>query len=385
MKWSRYRSCTTKRVEELDRVSVVLHPSITFTNMASSSPVTFAIIGTGLIGPRHASAIVNTSSAELLCLVDPNPAAVAVANQFGVPIYTSITDMLASAHKPQAAIICTPNHTHVPISKQLLTADVSVLCEKPIATDMDSAMDVLDHVKQSKAAFAVGHHRRFNRYVRATKAALPSLGRIIAISGLWTICKPPEYFEGVGQWRKDGTNGGPILINFVHDIDILQYLLGPIVRVSAEETIKQRGFDAEEGAAVLLRFQSGCVGTFIVSDAVPSPHNFESGTGENPTIPATGMDFYRIFGTDASLSVPDMKRWSYDGREKTWTGKLKEEDLVVESTKIPFELQVEQFVKVVKGQEEPTCSGEDAVRALIVVDAVKRAMREGVAIDIPSS
>ena len=118
---------------------------------------------------------------------------------------------------------------------------------------------------------------------------------------------------------------------------------------------------------------------------MPSPHNFESGTGENPTITATGMDFYRIFGTDASLSVPDMKRWSYDGREKTWTGKLKEEDLVVESTKIPFELQVEQFVKVVKGQEEPTCSGEDAVRALIVVDAVKRAMREGVAIDIPSN
>ncbi|CAD0086766.1 unnamed protein product [Aureobasidium mustum] len=346
-------------------------------------PVSFAVIGTGLIGPRHAAAIIRTPTSRLACLVDPNPAAKAIATELGVPLFPSIAEMLTSSIKPQAAIICTPNHTHVSISKMLLDAGISVLCEKPIATDIAGAMDILSHVKHSKAKFAVGHHRRFNRYVRATKAALPSLGRIIAVSGLWTICKPADYFEGVGEWRKDGSNGGPILINLVHDVDMLQYLLGPIIRVTAEETIKQRDFDAEEGAAVLLRFQSGCVGTFVVSDAVPSPHNFESGTGENPNIPPTGMDFYRFFGTEASLSVPDMKRWSYDGKEKTWLEELKEEALSVGDSKIPFELQVEQFVKVVKGLEEPTCSGEDAVRALMVVEAVKKSIQEGVGVDIP--
>ncbi|KAI5195100.1 hypothetical protein E4T39_08366 [Aureobasidium subglaciale] len=347
-------------------------------------PVTFAIIGAGLIGPRHASAIINTPSAKLACVVDSNPAAKEVATGFDVPLYPSIADMLASTDKPQAAIVCTPNHTHVSISKELLDAGISVLCEKPIATDIASAMELLEHAKKTTAKLAVGHHRRFNRYVRATKAALPSLGRAVAVSGLWTICKPLEYFEGVGEWRKDGASGGPVLINLVHDVDILQYLLGPIVRVVAEETIKQRNFDAEEGVAVLLKFASGCVGTFVVSDAVPSPHNFESGTGENPTIPARGMDCYRIFGTNASLSVPDMKRWSYDSRVKDWTQDLKEDTLSVEISKVPFELQVEQFVQVVRGLEEPTCSGIDAVRALIVVDAIKKAMREGVAIDITS-
>lgn len=349
-----------------------------------AQPVTFAVIGTGLIGPRHAAAIIKTPTAKLVCIVDPNPAASEVAAQLNVPLFSSIADMLASPLKPQAAIICTPNHTHVSISKTLLDADVSVLCEKPIATDLSDATEILNKVEQSTAKFAVGHHRRFNRYVRATKAAIPSLGRVIAVSGLWTLYKPPSYFEGLGEWRKDGANGGPILINLVHDVDILQFLLGPIVRVSAEETIKQRDFNAEEGAAVLLKFKSGCVGTFVVSDAVPSPHNFESGTGENPTIPATGMDFYRIFGTEASLSVPDMKRWSYSGGEKNWTKELREEKLGVEDSKVPFELQIEQFVNVIRGLEEPMCSGEDAVRALIVVEAVKRAMREGVAIDIPT-
>lgn len=346
-------------------------------------PVTLAVIGTGLVGPRHAAAIVKTPTSKLVCIVDPNPAAEVLATELGVRLFASVADMLVSDVKPQAAILCTPNHTHVPLSKTLLDANVSVLCEKPIATDLTAAMEILGYVKQSRVKFGVGHHRRFNKYVRATKAAIPSLGRIVAVSGLWTLYKPPEYFEGIGEWRKDGSNGGPILINLVHDVDILQFLLGPIIRVSAEETIKQRNFNAEEGAAVLLKFQSGCVGTFVVSDAVPSPHNFESGTGENPNIPSTGMDFYRIFGTEASLSVPDMKRWSYDGREKSWTQELKEETLGVEESKIPFELQVEQFVRVVRGLEEPMCSGEDAVRALIVVEAVKKAMKEGVAIDIP--
>jgi predicted dehydrogenase len=349
----------------------------------NEQPISFAVIGTGLIGPRHAAAIIKTPTSKLVCIVDPNPAAEAVATELAVPLFSSVSELLTSSIKPQAAIVCTPNHTHVSISKALLDANISVLCEKPIATSIAEATDILNHAKHNEAKFAVGHHRRFNKYVRATKATIPTLGRIVAVSGLWTLYKPPEYFEGVGDWRKDGANGGPILINLVHDVDVLQFLLGPIIRVSAEETIKQRDFNAEEGAAVLLKFQSGCVGTFVVSDAVPSPHNFESGTGENPNIPSTGMDFYRIFGTEASLSVPDMRRWSYDGREKSWSEELKEETLGVKKSKVPFELQVEQFVKVVRGLEEPMCSGEDAVRALVVVEAVKKAMREGVAVDIP--
>ena len=354
------------------------------TQIMDEQPITFAVIGTGAIGPRHAAAIIKTPTAKLACLVGPNPAAKAMAADLNVPLFSSVAEMLASSSlRPQAAIVCTPNDTHVSISKTLLDAGISVLCEKPIAANIADAVDLLSRAKQHEAKLAVGHHRRLNKYVRATKAALPSLGRVVAVSGLWTLCKPPAYFEGLGEWRKDGANGGPILINLVHDVDVLQFLLGPIIRVSAEETIKQRGFNAEEGAALLLKFKSGCVGTFVVSDAVPSPHNFESGTGENPTITATGMDFYRIFGTEASLSVPDMKRWSYDGKEKSWAEELAEERLNVDESKVPFELQIEQFVNVVRGLEEPMCSGEDAVRALIVVEAVKKAMKEGVAVDIP--
>lgn len=182
--------------------------------------------------------------------------------------------------------------------------------------------------------------------------------------------------------------GGPILINLIHEIDCLQYLLGPITRVHAEQTISQRGHAAEEGAAILLRFASGVVGTFILCDAAPSPHFFESTTGENPLIPkkggchSRGEDVYRIFGTEGTLSVGDGKiTCCGPSSEKSWSSSLVERKLSV-GEEVPFDGQVEHFVRIINGVEEPRCTGEDGLRAVVVCEAIKRAMIEGTAIDI---
>jgi predicted dehydrogenase len=229
----------------------------------------------------------------------------------------------------------------------------------------------------------VGHHRRFNPYIVATKKLLQaeSIGNVIAISGLWTICKPSSYFDAPSEWRRSSTSGGPIMINLIHEIDILHYLFGPITRVFAEGTISRRGFEAEEGAAIILRFESGVVGTFLLSDNVPSPHNFEAGTGENPMIPRVGKDVYRIFGTDGMVSVPDM-RWSrYDG-VNSWTEEMKETTVECKMGSAPFEMQVKHLVEVLAGREEPVCSGADGLRAVIVCEAVKKALDTGLPISI---
>lgn len=110
--------------------------------MSPSGPITIAIIGTGLIGPRHAEAVLNVSGAELACIVDPHPAAQRVAERFQCSLFKSVQAMLASM-KPDAALVCTPNHTHVPISKELLENGVHVLCEKPISVDIASGHDLV--------------------------------------------------------------------------------------------------------------------------------------------------------------------------------------------------------------------------------------------------
>ena len=110
----------------------------------SSSPTKIVIVGTGLIGPRHAHAVLQEPTAELSCIVDPNPAAEKVAHDLGTTWYASTKDMVAAGCKPDAAIVCTPNHTHVPVSKELLEAGVHVLVEKPISGDVDSAQSLVD-------------------------------------------------------------------------------------------------------------------------------------------------------------------------------------------------------------------------------------------------
>lgn len=350
----------------------------------STGKVTVAIVGAGLIGPRHAESVARCPDASLVAFVDPSPQAQAVAHKFGVPLYPDIEGLLASETVPEAAIVCSPNSTHVSLSKRLLDAGVHVLVEKPVAIDVASGEELVQHVKRSHKTALAGHHRRFNPYVVAAKRALSSkaIGTPIAVSGLWALRKPKSYYEAPTAWRALSQGGGPILINLVHEIDILHYLLGPIVRVYAEQTISQRGHEAEEGAAIVMRFESGVVGTFLLSDATPSAHSFEAGTGENPIVPRAGKDFYRIFGSEGTLSVGDMKVERYrTGSEGAWQDKIDETDLPV-GAEVPFDEQVKHLVRVVRSEETPRCTIEDGLRAVVVADAVTRAMRTGQPVNI---
>ncbi|RGP72898.1 oxidoreductase [Fusarium longipes] len=349
----------------------------------TSPKVRIAIIGTGGIGPRHARTVANSNVAILIAIVDPAASAATLAAELNVSHYLSVAELIQSPDKPDAAIISTPNFTHVALSKELADSGINILIEKPISCDVPSGKDLIQHLQGTSVKALVGHHRRFNPYMVATKKILTSgsLGQILAVNGLWALYKPPEYFDAPSGWRRE-KSGGPILINMVHEVDLLHYLFGPIIRVHAERTISQRGFEAEEGAALTLRFKSGIVGSFLVSDHTPSPYNFESGTGENPLIPKTGQDFYRIFGTDGSLSVPDMTQWSYKGKDnKSWHSDLVQEKGVV-SHRVPFDDQLEHFVKVIKGQETPICTANTGLAALIVCEAIREALKENKTIDI---
>ncbi|KAK7519572.1 uncharacterized protein IWZ02DRAFT_475865 [Phyllosticta citriasiana] len=348
--------------------------------MASQTPIPVAVVGTGLIGPRHAQSVISNTSTALACIVDPNPAAATVASDLGVPLYPSIQEMVSSRDKPVAAIVCTPNHTHVAVSTELLNAGIHVVCEKPLSIDIASGEALVRHAERLKLHLFTGHHRRFNPFVTAAQRIIASgqLGRVIAVSGLWTLFKPPAYFDPPADWRR---SAGAVWINLIHDVDVLQYLFGPVERVSAEETAKTRGYEADEGAAVLLRFESGVVGTFVCCDAVVSGHGFEMGTGENPLIPRTGRDFYRVLATDASLSVPDLRMTSYTPAvDKSWSSPLTEKTIALDTLlseaemKAPFDLQVENLVSVLRGEGKARCTGADGLSAVKVAVAIKKAL-----------
>lgn len=368
-------------------------------SLASPKLVKVAIIGAGVIGPRHAEAALKDPNVTLVALVDYSLRASQLAADLGTRHYPSVTALLEThppEEKPDAALVCTPNSTHVDISKQLLSAGIHVLCEKPLSIDVASGQSLINHAAAQQLRLLTGHHRRFNPYVAATKRILTkadtSVGQITAVSGLWAVYKPKAYFDPPSEWHRSGETAGPVNINLIHDIDVLHYLLDSrVTRVAAFAAPKRRTeYEAEEGGAILLYFANGVVGTFVLSDAVVSPHAFEMGTGENPLIAHTGRDAYRIFGTEGTLSMPDLKRSFYaEGVEKSWSSEVTEvtekmEDWLSdeERQKAPFELQMAHFVKVLRGEEEPVCSGQDGLAAVKVAQAVRRALQTGQMVDV---
>lgn len=349
------------------------------------------VVGAGLIGPRHASHVQKNPNCKLFGLVDPLIQSISVAKLLNTVHFSLIQQMIQHCQQrdlplPDGAIVCTPNHTHIAVAAELAQHGIHLLVEKPLSSNPRDAAALKEFV-QGKVQLLVGHHRRFNPYIVAAKKNLPALGEIIAIQGSWALKKPAKYFEE-SPWRTDcATGGGVLLINLVHDLDLLQYLFGPIERIYAELLKKQRKQypNVDEGAALTIKFKNGIMGTFICSDNITSPFNFESGTGENPTVPLVGdlQGLYRIFGSKGTLSVPDLTLFHQPGDkgEESWLKPITKtalvEDRATLQASLPFDLQLDHFVQVIRGEADPCCTADDGITVLLCIDAVVRSIETG--------
>ena len=175
-----------------------------------------------------------------------------------------------------------------------------------------------------------------------------------------------EYFS-------TGADNYPIV--YIHDVDNLRYLFGDVARIYAESSNAIRGFPVEDTAAILIRFNSGVMGTVITSDVVASPYNFESATGENPFYYRAAQDCYRIFGTEASLNFPEMTLWRYTGEgEQGWEDPISSEQIDVEPG-VPLKKELRNFCDVIRNDAMPRCPGEEGLKTLEATMAVAEAVR----------
>lgn len=359
--------------------------------MIAKEPLNIVVVGVGLIGPRHAQHVAENPETILMAIIDPSPKGQTVADELCTTWFPSIAEMfqyldLENLPYPDGAIVCTPNHLHACVLAELAVKGVHLLVEKPVSTSLGEAKALKELAQEHDVKVLVGHHRRFNPFIVASKELLARVGEPIAIQGTWALHKDEEYFK-MSPWRTNTRlGGGPLLINLVHDLDLLQYLLGPIERIYAEVMKKQRKEypDVDEGACLTLRFKNGVTGTFLCSDKVVSPFNFESGTGENPTVPSDDqlLGFYRIFGSHGTLSVPDMTLYHQDELlGKSWLLPVSKSSLVGERSELrqlkPFTAQLQHFVEVIRGRAEPACQIDDGISALLCIEAVIRSIDTG--------
>jgi predicted dehydrogenase len=333
--------------------------------------VRIAVAGVGLIGRRHVDAICLAPGVSLASVVDPSDAAQDFARARGAPWYPSLAQMFA-ASEVDGVVLATPNQIHLQGALECISEGCPVLVEKPLCVTVDEAQDLVTSAKAAKVAVLTGHHRRHNRVIQKARSLIEEgvLGTIVSVQGTCWFFKPDRYFDV--QWRSK-TGAGPVFLNLIHDIDLMRYLCGEVASVHALESNLVRGYDVEDTAAVVLRFQSGALGTISVSDTAVSPWSWELTARENPAYPATSEACYQIAGTRGALSLPNLTLWRNDGPRSWWNP--------ISGTKIPFAsedpliAQIRQFAAVIRGTEAPLVSGEDGLAILRVVEAVKRSAR----------
>ncbi|MBU9400117.1 Gfo/Idh/MocA family protein [Burkholderia multivorans] len=329
-----------------------------------------AVIGAGAIGRMHVERARVHPQVEVVAIADPSPAAEQFARAEGLRWFADYAAMLDEV-RPDGAIVATPNATHVAVGLACIARGVPALIEKPVSDSVDAADAMSRAAREAGVPLLVGHHRRHNPILRRAREIVQSgrLGRPVAANALATFYKPDAYFDV--EWRRQA-GGGPVLINLIHDIDIMRFLLGEIVEVCAQTSNGVRGFDVEDTAAVLLRFDSGALGTLAVSDCAVSPWNWDLAAGEAAHYPRQQVNTHFLIGTDASLTLPQLDLWAYRGA-KGWHEPLTVERCTPHDAD-PYHEQMRHFAAVIAGDEAPLCSADDAARTLAATLAVHRAV-----------
>jgi predicted dehydrogenase len=331
--------------------------------------VRLASIGAGMIGHVHAEIAAGMEECEYVALCDQDPSKANMARELGATYYRDFREMIEKENL-DGVMISLPNELHEPVGSACAERGVHIFMEKPIASTADDAEKLIRSAHANHVQLLIGHHRRFNPMMMATRDMVRGgeLGEIVGINVLWCMYKPKEYFEA-GPWRKQ-KGGGPILINTIHEIDNLRFIYGEIARVYAETSNKIRKFEVEDTVSISLRFKDGTPASILMSDAAPSLWGYECTMGENPFFFHTEGNIYHYLGTKASLTFPGMLKVYYaDPTKVGWQHPLTTTRLPIKS-KDPYPDQLKHFCRVIRGEQTPRTSGEDALQSLRVAMAV---------------
>ena len=341
---------------------------------AVDSRLPVALIGLGAIGRAHAERLQRHPQVRLAAVAEPSAAGREFAASLGVPCFEHHEAMFDATPSARAAVVATPNATHLAVGLACIARGLPTLMEKPVADTLAAGEALCAAAEAAGVPLMVAHHRRLNPIARRARELVRAgvLGRPVAAQAMATWFKPPGYFDAA--WRRE-PGGGTVLINLIHDIDLLRYLLGDVIHVQAVTSHSVRGLPVEDTAAVLLRFANGALATLLVSDTAVSPWNWDLAAGEAAHYPRQEVDAFFLSGTEGALTLPRLQCWRYAGA-KGWHEPLSVERSALHAAD-PYMAQLSHLGAVAEGREAPVCSGRDGLASLRVALAVHEAAASG--------
>jgi predicted dehydrogenase len=331
--------------------------------MTDAPPLDVAVVGAGHLGKIHARVLSEIRGVRVAAVVDPDPAAArAASSDRGCP---SFPDVAVLPGAIRAAIVATPTASHHAVASTLLDRGVACLVEKPLASSVGEARDLVVRARRAGVPLMVGHVERFN------PAVVALLGRGIR----------PRFVEAhrVSPFSFRSQDISVVLDMMIHDLDIILHLVGsPVASVEAMG-VGVLG-DLEDLANARVRFENGAVATLTASRLALKTERKMRMFARDCYVT---LDFFKKSG---QIIRPTPQLRAKLESAKSSLGKLTplqvmlQNLLEVEKLEIdefePLKREDEEFVAAVRAGRDPQVTGEHGVRALEVADAIAKSIRE---------
>lgn len=286
--------------------------------------IRYALIGCGRIAPNHIAAVLkNTDVFELAAVCDPIPermeallGPVDESLRSQIKRYTDYHALLSEV-KPQLAAIATESGKHAAIGMDCIDAGCHLIVEKPLALSMQDARALIAAAKGKGVQLCACHQNRFNKSIQKIRSAVEEnrFGRMLHGAAHIRWNRGPSYYEQApwrGTWEQDG---GALMNQCIHNIDLLRWMMGDEVTevMAYTDNLEHPYIQGEDLGMALVKFAGGSYG-LIEGTTNIYPHNLEETLylfGKNGTVKAGGK------------SVNVIEEWEFrDGRGDPATIKM---------------------------------------------------------------
>lgn len=266
--------------------------------MNGKTKIRFAIIGCGRIAPKHAESIVALPEAELVAVCDIVPElAQAFADKYGAAPYTDYQEMLKRQDIDVVAI-ATPSGIHAEIGIAAAEAGKHVLVEKPMAMTLKTADALIAACRKAGVKLGVIHQNRFNASIKLLRKALTDgrFGRLTHGQASVRWNRNDNYYKQA-PWRGTKLQDGGVLMNqSIHNIDLLQWTFGPVESVFGYTETFMRKIEMEDMGAAVIKFKNGAIGIIEAASTI-YPKNIEETLnvfGETGSVIVGGIAVNRV-------------------------------------------------------------------------------------------
>lgn len=344
--------------------------------------VRLGLIGLGNIGQHHAAYLTagKIDHAELVAVSDAVPGKLEKYN----PLKTFTTgEALISSGLVDAVIIATPHYQHTSLGIAALQQGLHVMVEKPIsAHKADAERLIATHQARPELVFAGMFQLRAEpRYLKIRDLVQGGeLGQILRMSWIMTDWFRTEAYYASGGWRATwkGEGGGVLLNQCLHNLDVLQWLLGMPSQVRGYCQLGRfHDIEVEDNVTAYLEFPNGATGTFV------------SSTGEAP-----GTNRFEIAGSRGKVVLENNRlhftRNETDALQFSKTARLGFAKPEVWNIEIPFEnapnghaLLMQNFVNAILRQEPLIAPGAEGIHSVELANVILYSSLLGQEIQLP--